>query len=125
VPSNVDPIFAAIEAHRAELRRHSASVEVSNQFEEGTPEWEELQDVNPDKFLLIVLTMTPTTLADVAAVLEHVTLPIYPDEKRLLPDDPCILFDAFDSNSPAILEAAKAFLPNTAATLRRLIAASA
>jgi hypothetical protein len=116
--SEPDPIFAVIERHRAELDAFFANLEASNLVDEESEEWERLQNAaNPCDFLLPVLTVRPTTLAGLSALLSHVALPEFPDQH---PDEPPILFEALNEDS----EAAKAFLPNIAATLRDLITAS-
>ena len=87
------------------------------------PEWIAVQIAVRDgneAGLLAVLTTTPATLAGVAAVLEHVGLRVFPDEKGGI-NDPIILADAFGTLSDEICDAADAQVA-AAAIMRSVVA---
>jgi hypothetical protein len=70
----------------------------------------------------MVLTTQPTTLAGVAAVLEHCGLPRFPDEQGASRND-SILRDASLCFRKDVVDVAKDFLPTIAATLRKFLPA--
>jgi hypothetical protein len=131
-----DPIFAAIE--RREAMRGYARVTISTDqvlyeqtlaagkpwswpFIPGTPESEDwhdglsegLEDAQWD-----VLTTQPTTIVGIAALLDHLSLPSFPEDVRPgVTGNPLIMEDAFLSGDE-IRAAAQEMLQATAAMLR-------
>jgi hypothetical protein len=145
-----DPIFAVIEAHREAMRAVPATLWATDQLIksgiEGSwsyrtdereppagctdnPKWIATQLAERDAFenvsdaLLKVLTTRPATIAGVAAVLAHVGLPMFPDEKFAITDD-TILFATTGSWRDDIVAAGARFPAAIATTLHKLIAAA-
>jgi hypothetical protein len=140
--AEIDPIFAAIKRHRAALAAMDATDEdaLEEQFPhqiwswsvgertppEGCtddPRWIEAQlaigRVNDthDEALAAMLSIAPTTVAGVAALLEYLDTESY--------EPPANYLEYFsDWNDDGVQEAMADFLPRTAATLRRLAVAS-
>jgi hypothetical protein len=145
-----DPIFAVIEAHREAMRAVppalwatdrliKTGMEGSWSYRAGereprqdctdSQEWIAVQIAERDAFenvsdaLLKVLTTAPITLAGIAAVLAHVGLPMFPDEKFAITDD-TILFATSGSWRDDIVAAGARFPSTIAATLHKLIGAA-
>ncbi|SRR5258708_28839720 len=123
-----DPIFALIAAQRETMRALSAAFRKQSDMEEadGDEGWnaggidvDDAHDHDCDA-LVAILTTPPTTLAGVAALLEHCGLPRFPDEKGAWRND-SILRDASLCCQEDVVDAAKNFLPTIAATLRKLL----
>jgi hypothetical protein len=121
-----DPIFALIERHRAATRAFAAAVSNKDKVQEAHWPWSDAPeriaadaqyDAASDarqEAIEDLLSTEPTTFAGVAAVLDYVNEPSWDKE-----DDgkETILVEAFET----LQEAALAFLPMIAATLRRLV----
>jgi hypothetical protein len=111
-----DPIFEVIAGHRAAIKAYSAACN-------NLPDDETGSDAALDhegKVLLAVLTMQPTTMAGVAALLEHVALPEFLRDE---PDAETILSAA--SQSTEHDAAAAEFPRRLAATVLNLMRARA
>jgi hypothetical protein len=128
--ATIDPIFGLIAAQRETMRALSAAFRKQSDMEEadsdegwneGKVDVDDAHDRDCDA-LVVVLTTQPTTLAGVAALLEHCGLPRFPDEKGASRND-SILRDASLCFQKDVVDAAKDFLPTIAATLRKLLAA--
>src|SRR5215472_10564704 len=124
-----DPIFALIQRHRAATRAFSAAVSNKDKVEEVHWPWSDAPeriaadaqyDAASDAWQEAIeelLSTEPTTIAGVAAVLDYVNEPSWGKEDD---DKKTILVEAFETSQ----EAALAFLPMIAATLRRLAVSS-
>jgi hypothetical protein len=123
-----DPIFAAIEAHRATIRAFKAAFESRDHLEdtdpEGSidaPEWiaAELEIENADErdadAEATFLTTQPTTLAGILASLEHAA--------EDAGGDGTILDSASRCHREDVSDAAEAYPAMIAAALRKLLAA--
>jgi hypothetical protein len=130
-----DPIFAAIERHREAMRAYTVVTPLTDimayeqtlaagkpwpwPFAPETPESDDeierlndgLEDAQRDVF-----TIVPTTLAGIAALLDHLSLPTFPEDVRC-GGNPLILEDAFLSGDE-VRDAAQDMLQTTAAMLR-------
>ena len=119
-----DPIFALIERHRAATRAFSAAVSHKDKVQEVHWPWSDAPeriaadaqyDAASDAWqdtIEDLLSTEPTTIAGVAVVLDYVNEPSWGKEDD---DKKTILVEAFETSE----EAALAFLPMIAATLRR------
>ena len=124
-----DPIFALIQRHRAATRAFSAAVSNKDKVEEVHWPWSDAPeriaadaqyDAASDAWQEAIeelLSTEPTTIAGVAVVLDYVNEPSWGKEDD---DKKTILVEAFETSQ----EAALAFLPMIAATLRRLAVSS-
>jgi hypothetical protein len=124
-----DPIFALIERHRAATRAFSAAVSHKDKVQEVHWPWSDAPeriaadaqyDAASDAWqdtIEDLLSTEPTTIAGVAVVLDYVNEPSWGKEDD---DKKTILVEAFETSQ----EAALAFLPMIAATLRRLAVSS-
>jgi hypothetical protein len=118
-----DPIFAAIERHDSACHAHSAVVTVYGRMRHGEPGYIEAEKRSHEachrsfEALADLLLTEPTTFVGAAAVLEYVGSPQYEWEGD---GNETIMQVALDA--PCTQEAALAFLPTIAATLRRLAA---
>jgi hypothetical protein len=89
----VDPIFAVIAEHQAALEAYLAASAIDAALVDRTPEWIAARAVTEPAMArrLIaekaVFTTDPTTLAGVAALLEHVAQPEFLKEDEEYPDD--------------------------------------
>ena len=124
-----DPIFALIERHRGATRAFSAAVSNKAKVQAAHWPWSDAperiaadaqHDAASDarhEAIEDLLSTQPTTIAGVAAVLDYVNEPSWGEEQD---DKETILVEAFETSE----EAALAFLPMIAATLRRLVVVS-
>jgi len=124
-----DPIFALIERHRGAARTFSAAVSNKDKVQAAHWPWSDAPeriaadaqyDAASDarhEAIEDLLSTQPTTIAGVAAVLDYVNEPSWGEEHD---DKETILVEAFETSE----EAALAFLPMIAATLRRLASAA-
>ena len=124
-----DPIFALIQRHRAATRAFSAAVSNKDKVEEVHWPWSDAPeriaadaqyDAASDAWQEAIeelLSTEPTTIAGVAAVLDYVNEPSWGKEDD---DKKTILVEAFETSQ----EAALAFLPMVASTLRGLAVSS-
>jgi hypothetical protein len=89
----VDPIFAVIAEHQAALEAYLAASAIDGGLVDRTPEWIVARAVTeaaaPRREIAheAVFTTNPTTLAGVAALLEHVAQPEFLKEDEEYPDD--------------------------------------
>jgi len=124
-----DPIFALIERHRGATCAFSAAVSNKDKVQAAHWPWSDAPeriaadaqyDAASDarqEAIEDLLSTQPTTIAGVAAVLDYVNEPSWGEEQD---DKETILVEAFETSE----EAALAFLPMIAATLRRLAVVS-
>ena len=124
-----DPIFALIERHRGATRAFSAAVSNKDKVQAAHWPWSDAPeriaadaqyDAASDarhEAIEDLLSTQPTTIAGVAAVLDYVNEPSWGEDHD---DKKTILVEAFETSE----EAALAFLPMIAATLRRLAVVS-
>jgi hypothetical protein len=127
-----DPIFAVIAEHTAAMKTYIAASTISSYLEDGTPEWIAAYAVTRAAIerdhiaTQAVLIVQPTTLAGVAALLEHVGQGQFLDATEE-PEDS----DSFetvlttwvhgtDRNNDLTI-ASKGFLRRLGATMRSLI----
>jgi hypothetical protein len=144
-----DPIFAVIAEHREAMRGESAAYRAQSHAEETIPlelrSWSYMAGdegppegcTDPPEWIesemrvvkacnrardaeLAVLATPPTTLAGIAALLDHVSLPSFPDEKNW-EGNPTILENAGLCYREDIQDAAADFLPMIADTLREML----
>ena len=144
-----DPVFALIAEHREAMRAESAAYQAQSHAEETIPREQRSWDYSagdegpPDgctdppewiavmmgvlnacnhenDAMLAILTTPPATLAGIAALLDHVGLPNFPDEKGSEGND-TILAVAGLCYREDIQDAAADFLPMIADTLRELL----
>jgi hypothetical protein len=148
-PAAPDAIFELIEAHRQAARAYTAAVLATSRVSDAlpmerqhwcwtvdapevpanctdAPEWIEAQvalsraaDALEDA-RFEVLTSVPTTLAGVAAVLDHAALPAFPDESDLGRHSDTILENAFGNVYEGIGDIGDNFLTGMAEAVRRL-----
>ena len=123
-----DPIFALIERHRA-TRAFSAAVSNKDKVQAAHWPWSDAPeriaadaqyDAASDarqEAIEDLLSTQPTTIAGIAAVLDYVNEASWGEEHE---GKESILVEAFETSE----EAALAFLPMIAATLRRLAVVS-
>ena len=121
-----DPIFALIERHRGATRAFSAAVSNKDKVQAAHWPWSDAPerlaahaqyDTASDarqEAIEDLLSTQPATIAGVAAVLDYVNEASWGEEQD---DKETILVEAFETSE----EAALAFLPMIAATLRRLV----
>jgi hypothetical protein len=124
-----DPIFGLIQRHRAATRAFAAAVSNKEKVQEVHWPWSDAPeriaadaqyDAASDAWQEAIedlLSTEPTTIAGVAAVLDYVNEPSWGKEDD---DKETILVEAFET----LQEAALAFLPMIASTLRRLASAT-
>jgi hypothetical protein len=108
--AEADPIFAAIEAHRAAQTALRAECKADPEADDW-PSMDTERDTH-----IAVLTTVPTTAAGIAAVLEYVGSPSS--------NEGCLLADAINSNDE-LGEAGENFLDQIAAAVRGLDAGAA
>jgi hypothetical protein len=149
-PATADPIFELIADHREAMKAYTAAVHAANRLSEvlpdeqqhwfwtadapdlpadcaDAPEWIDAQLALSrageaiEDALFEVLTTVPTTLAGVAAVLDHVSLPMFPDDDPPGGSgDPRILENAFGNVYEDVGDIGDNFLPEIAEAVRRL-----
>jgi hypothetical protein len=111
--TEVDPIFAVIRAHQADLE---AMVHACD-----SGRGDEADFVTPDRWLLQVLTTQPTTIAGVAALLAHVGQPENLHDEPDPEDRESILSGVREAN-PELRDAGREFPKMVAAALRAIAA---
>jgi hypothetical protein len=115
--SEADPIFAAIAAHRAAIEFYTLQLD---ELDEDTP----LQTLTRcDDTLWDVLTVEPTTMAGVVALLEYVGHHEFLDDDALGEDslENTVLSAAFQAGGE-LEQAAQNFPPSLAETVRSILA---
>ena len=123
-----DPIFALIERHRRATRAFSAAVSNKDKVQAAHWPWSDAPeriaadaqyDAASDarQEATDLLSTQPSTIAGAAAVLDYVNEPSCGEERD---DKDTILVEAFETSE----EAALAFLPMVASTLRGLAVSS-
>ena len=115
-----DPIFALIERHKGATRTFSAAVSHKDKLQATHWPWSDAPEriaADAQYDAASDASTQPTTIAGVAAVLDYVNEPSWGEEHD---DKVTILVEAFETSE----EAALAFLPMIAATLRRLAVVS-
>jgi hypothetical protein len=116
-PSDSDPIFAAIAAHRAAIEFYTLQLD---ELDEDTP----LQTLTRcDDTLWDVLTVEPTTMAGVVALLEYVGHHEFLNDDALGEDslENTVLSAAFQAGGE-LEQAAQNFPPRLAETIRSILA---
>jgi hypothetical protein len=124
----VDPIFGVIVEHTAAIVAYVAACNISGSLRD--PEWRTAVAVTDEAMIrmndrpVAILTTEPTTLAGFAALLDHLGKPEFlePHDEDDEPhdEDNLTIFAASHEYPADIGEAARCFLPDRAATLRRL-----
>jgi hypothetical protein len=113
-----DPVFAAIEAHRATIRAFTAAFPPgywnTPEYIAAEPEIENANELDEDAEAAF-LTTQPTTLAGILASLEHAA--------EDTGGDGTILDSASRCNREDVSDAAEAYLAMIAAAMRKLLTA--
>jgi hypothetical protein len=92
VPAELDPIFAAIDAHRQAFLKQIASCLKKSNLMDGTPEHDAADDEHADDWVdyhnasIDLLDIEPTSIAGVLALLDYVQQ--LNDGALVSPDDP-------------------------------------
>jgi hypothetical protein len=126
---DADPIFAVIAEHQAALKAYLAASAVDGRLADDTPEWEIARAVTLPAGARelaayeAVFAIEPTTLAGVAALLEHVGQPEFLKEDREYPEDRETLLSTVNSSNDEWRRKGQDFPLRIAATIRTLIGA--
>jgi hypothetical protein len=125
--SEVDPIFAVIAEHRAIMRAWMDAFTMEDMAEHGTPERKAAEDLidelchRESDMIRVVLTTQPTTIAGIAALLNHVGQDEFLGMQSLNGDIPrTILTEWNDQEEDGRRQIAQAFPLRLAATVRTM-----
>jgi hypothetical protein len=125
--ADVDPIFALIAEHAAAAKARETAVNAEGTFTSDCPEYEAAGAASraawahDHDILSKLLRAEPTTLAGVAALLTHVSLPEFPDEADEYPDCSRTHLTTGLDCGPALKKIAEDFPGRLAKTMRSLI----
>jgi hypothetical protein len=128
--AEVDPIFAVIAEHHAIMAGWRDALRRENEFwhtPAGDAAGEEASDAcgREKEHLLRVLTVQPTTLAGVVALLDHVGQEEFLNSEEGDESEETVLSSWCDNDGDPLQEAAKSFPSRLAATMRSILGRAA